>query len=123
MAELASLRFPDKWPDAPNPYDLVKAINDGEAEALAVIAEAAEHLGKALVWLIFTLDPEIVILGHPGDVLKEALLTPLREAVLRFGGGEASQLPRLVVSKLGGKLDDTAAIMAVVHRFKNNPAH
>jgi glucokinase len=121
MAELASLRFPTRWPEAPQPYELVKAVNDGEEEALAVVTEAAEYLGKALVWLIFSLDPEIVILGHPGDVLKEALLTPLREAVLRFGGGEASQLPRLVVSKLGGKLDDTAAIMAVVHRYKNNP--
>lgn len=120
MAELASLRFPERWPEAPQPYELVKAVNDGEEKALAVVAEAAEHLGRALVWLIFTLDPEIVILGHPGDVLKEALLTPLREAVLRFGGGEASQLPRLVVSKLGGKLDDTAALMAVIHRFKNN---
>jgi len=123
MAELASLRYPERWPEAPQPYELVKAVNDGDEAALAVITEAAEHLGKALVWLIFSLDPEIIILGHPGDVLKDALLTPLREAVLRFGGGEASQLPRLVVSKLGGKLDDTAAIMAVVHRFKNKSVY
>jgi len=121
MAELASMRFPEKWASAPQPYDLIKAVNDGEAEAHAVVAEAADHLGKVLLWLIFTLDPEAVIFGHPGDVLKEALLTPLREAVLRYGGGEAHQLPRLVLSKLGAKLDDTAALMAVVDRFRRNP--
>ncbi len=119
MAELASMRFPARWPKPPRPYDLVHAVHQGEEEALAVIAEAADHLGKALLWLIFTLDPEMVVLGHPGDVLAEALLAPLRDAVLRYGGGEARQLPRLVVSKLAAKLDDTAALMAVVDRFKN----
>lgn len=118
MAHLASLRYPDRWPAAPMPYALVQAVNAGEAEALAVVEEAADHLGKALLWLIFTLDPEMVVFGHPGDVLNEALLMPLRDAVLRHGGGEARQLPLLAVSKLGAKLDDTAALMAVIDRFK-----
>ena len=119
MAELAHLRFPEQWPAPPQPYNLVRAVNAGESEALAVVEEAADHLGKALLWLIFTLDPELVIFGHPGDVLGEALLSPLRDAVLRYGGGLARQLPRLAVSKLAAKLDDTAALMAVVDRFKS----
>jgi predicted NBD/HSP70 family sugar kinase len=86
---------------------------------LQVVEEAAGHLGEALLWLIFTLDPELVIFGHPGDVLGEALLTPLREAVLRYGGAEARLLPRLALSKLAAKLDDTAALMAVIDPFKN----
>lgn len=121
MAELAHLRFPDRWAAPPPPYNLVKAVNAGESEALAVVEEASDHLGKALLWLIFTLDPELVIFGHPGDVLGEALLSPLRDAVLRYGGGYARQLPRLAVSKLAAKLDDTAALMAVVDRFKSRP--
>lgn len=119
MAELANLRFPSVWPDPPRPYDLVKAINDDQPEAHEVITEAAHHLGKALLWAIYAYDPELVVLGHPGDVMGENLLTPLREAVLRHGGGEARQLPRLMVAKLGAKLDDTAALMSVIHRFKN----
>jgi len=118
MAELASMRYPALWPTPPRPYELVRAVNAGEEEAQQVIAEAADHLGKALLWLIFTLDPELVVFGHPGDVLGEALLTPLRDAVLRYGGAEARLLPRLAVSKLGGKLDDTAALMAVIDPFK-----
>jgi len=118
MAELASLRFPERWPTPPQPYDLVQAVNEGEQEALTVVGEAADHLGKALLWIIFTLDPELVIFGHPGDVLGEALLSPLRDAVLFHGGGEARQLPLLALSKLGAKLDDTAALMAVIDPFK-----
>jgi hypothetical protein len=38
--------------------------------------------------------------------------------VLHHGGGEAQQLPLLSVSKLGAKLDDTAALMAVINAFK-----
>lgn len=123
MAELASLRYPQHWPKPPRPYELVMAVNAGESEAMTVVVEAADHLGKALLWLIFTLDPELVIFGHPGDVLGEALLSPLRDAVLRHGGGEARLLPRLALSTLGAKLDDTAALMAVVDRFKNRQLH
>jgi glucokinase len=118
MAELASQRFPERWPAPPWPYDLVKAIKAGEAEALAVAAEAAEHLGRALVWLTALLDPDMIVFGHPGDLMGEALLGPLRESVLRHGGGEARQLPRLIPSKLGAKLDDVAALMGVINAFK-----
>jgi glucokinase len=118
MAELAAVRFPGVWPTPPKPYELVQAVNAGHDEALQVVAEAADHLGKALLWLIFTLDPELAVFGHPGDVLGEALLNPLRDAVLRYGGAEARLLPRLALSKLGAKLDDTAALAAVIDAFK-----
>lgn len=118
MAELARLRYPNVFPESLGPYDLVKAVLDGQPEALAVMDEAADHLGKALLWLIFSLDPEMVVFGHPGDVLNEALLSPLRDAVLRHGGGQAQQLPKLAISNLGAKLDDTAALMAVIDLFK-----
>ncbi len=118
MAELASLRYPEQWPTPPPPYELVRDVNAGDPAALSIIEVSADYLGKALLWLIFSLDPEMVIFGHPGDVLGEALLSPLRDAVLRYGGAEARQLPLLAVSKLAAKLDDTAALMAVIDRFK-----
>lgn len=118
MAELASLRFPEIWPTPPAPYDLVKFVNEGQKEALQVVNEAAEHLGKALLWVIFTLDPELVIFGHPGDVLGEALQKPLRDAVLNHGGAQVRLLPLLKKSALGAKLDDVAALMAVIDSFK-----
>lgn len=121
MAELAHLRFPAQWPSPPLPYELVRVVNEGQDEALQVITESADQLGKALLWLIFALDPELVVFGHPGDLLGEHLLTPLRDAVLRYGGAEARLLPRLALSKLGAKLDDTAALMAAIHAFKNQP--
>jgi glucokinase len=119
LAELASFRFPERWSKPPAPYELVKAANDGEAEALAIIREGADALGEVLAGLIFTLDPDLVIFGHPGDVLGETLLTPLREAVLTYGGAQARQLPRLSAAKLGAKLDDVAAMAAVIDHFKN----
>lgn len=118
MAELAQLRYPKRWPRGLSPYHLIKAAKAGESEALAVVAEAADPLGQALLWLIYSVDPEMVIFGHPGDLLGEVLLQPLRDAILRYGGTLARQLPRLNVSKLGTKLDDTAALMAVIDAFK-----
>ncbi len=119
MAELASMLFPEHWPEPPGPYDLVKACHAGEADAVAVVTEAAQHLGKALLWLIFSFDPEMVVFGHPGDVLGETLLNPLRDAVLRHGGGRARQLPILSLSKLGPRLDDLAALMAAAAAYQS----
>lgn len=118
LAELASFRFPERWSTPPDPYELVKAANEGEAEALAIIQEGADALGEVLTGLIFTLDPDLVVFGHPGDVLGETLLAPLRDAVLTYGGAQARQLPRLSAAKLGAKLDDTAAMAAVIDQFK-----
>ncbi len=119
MAELAQMRFPARWPTPPAPYDLVKAVNDGEREAIEVVAEGAGQLGKALVWALAILDPELVVFGHPGDLLGDAFMNPLREAILAQGGAGVRQLPRLVGSKLGAKLDDVAALMAVVDNFRH----
>lgn len=118
MAELASLRFLEHWEHPPDPYALVQAVNEGDKDALEVVKEAADHLGKAVYWITLTLNPELVVLGHPGDVLGTALLTPLREAVIRNGAGSARQLPRLVLSALGAKLDDVATLMAVINPYK-----
>jgi glucokinase len=119
MAELAQRRFPAHWPEPPAPYDLVHAVNSGDEDALAVVAEAGEQLGRALVWLLAVLDPELVVFGHPGDLMGEALLNLLRNALVEVGGSEVRELPRLVRSKLGAKLDDVAALMAVIDAFKN----
>ena len=118
MAELASMLHPDRWPSPPKPYELVQAVNAGEEAALDVIREAAGYLAKALEWVIVMLDPEVIVFGHPGDVLEENLLTPLREALTGSVAGRG-HLPRLVGAKLGAKLDDVASLMAVVDRFKN----
>lgn len=118
MAELASLRHPDHWPVPPQPYELVQAVNAGDQAAMGVVRESAGYLAKALEWIVAILDPEVIVFGHPGDVLGENLLAPLREALTGSGIAE-SKLPRLVGAKLGAKLDDVAALMAVVDRFKN----
>ncbi|MBG0770639.1 MAG: ROK family protein [Anaerolineaceae bacterium] len=119
IAELAHLRFPAHWPEAPAPYELVRAVRDGEEEALAVVAEAGEHLGKALAWLVAILDPDLVVFGHPGDLLGDVLFNPLQTALTAGLRGRRTPLPRLTGAKLGSKLDDVAALMAVINSFKN----
>ena len=118
MAELASQRFPKHWAAPPDAYDLVHAVIEGDEDALEVVREAADHLGMALFWTIITLDPELIVIGHPGDVLGEALMTPLREAVLKQVNEDERQLPQITFSALGSKLDDVAALMAVINPVK-----
>ncbi|MBG0771725.1 MAG: ROK family protein, partial [Anaerolineaceae bacterium] len=119
IAELAHLRYPAHWTETPAPYELVRDVRNGDEEALAVVAEAGEHLGKALSWLVAILDPDLVVFGHPGDLLGDTLFNPLQTALSTGLWGCQKPLPRLTGAKLGSKLDDVAALMAVINSFKN----
>ena len=65
----------------------VNAIEDaalaGDALALRVAHEAAEHLGIAVAGLLNLMNPALVILGGGLSRLGELLLAPLRETVRR----------------------------------------
>jgi predicted NBD/HSP70 family sugar kinase len=65
----------------------VTAIEDaalaGDALALRVAHEAAEHLGIAVAGLLNLMNPALVILGGGLSRLGELLLAPLRETVRR----------------------------------------
>ena len=62
--------------------EVYKAILEGDAGALKILAELGSWLGQAVGSLTAVLDPEIVVIGGGVSAAGDLLLDPIREAYL-----------------------------------------
>jgi predicted NBD/HSP70 family sugar kinase len=85
------------------------AAADGDATALRILAEAGEHLGRGISFLLNVLNPEMIVVGGPVAMAGEALLREVRGSVARH-----ALLPHgvaIVPSALGDKAELTGAVL------------
>ncbi len=115
IAKLAALRFPARWPSDPTAREIIELAGSGDTDALAVLDESADALGRGMGLLADILNPELIILGSLASRLNERYheraLASMRSEALP-GNFDAC---RVVVSALGERLQDLAALMAAVH--------
>lgn len=62
-AGLASRARQDARLDVDRAEDLLLRADAGESQALSVVQTGAEAMGRAIAWLVDTLDPEVVVIG------------------------------------------------------------
>jgi glucokinase len=62
--------------------EVYKAILEGDAGAIKILAELGSWLGQAIGSLTAVLDPEIVVIGGGVSAAGDLLLDPIREAYL-----------------------------------------
>ena len=67
----------------PNPEAIFSAAAEGDECARYVVDRALEYLGAALVSLMHTFDPEIVILGGNIAAAGPQLIAPIQDKVAR----------------------------------------
>ncbi|MFD9026656.1 ROK family protein [Streptomyces parvulus] len=85
--------------------DCAKAVESGDARALAVWRDAVDALADGLVTALTLLDPRVLIIGGGLAEAGETLFTPLRDAVRRRLTFQ--KLPQIVPAALG----DTAGCL------------
>ncbi|MCV2462845.1 ROK family protein [Streptomyces sp. ICN988] len=85
--------------------DCAKAVESGDARALAVWRDAVDALADGLVTALTLLDPRVLIIGGGLAEAGETLFTPLRDAVRRRVTFQ--KLPEIVPAALG----DTAGCL------------
>jgi predicted NBD/HSP70 family sugar kinase len=62
---------------------LTRAACDGDRLSRRLLAEAGEHLGRGVAFLLNILNPEMVVLAGPYVAAGEVILGPLRDSVAR----------------------------------------
>lgn len=99
--------------------DIVIAAENGDQEALEILALSGEYLGKGLSTLIDILNPEIIVLGsiyaRAGKFLKSAMMDVLRKETLI----RSLEACKIVPIGLGEDIGNYAAIAVAVYRAKN----
>ena len=112
LIKLAKLRQPGRWPEELTTRHLITAAREGDADALALVRESGEYLGRGLAMVIDMLNPEVIVLGSLAVALGDLWLGPAREMVRRESIGILAEACRIVPSALGAKIGDYAAFMA-----------
>jgi predicted NBD/HSP70 family sugar kinase len=95
----------------------------GDALALLVVREAAEHLGIGVAGLLNLLNPAVVIVGGGLARLGELLLEPLRETVRRRTLATSVAGSRIVTSQLGARAVAVGAATLLLQRALTDPRH
>ncbi len=62
---------------------ITRAACDGDRLSRRLLAEAGEHLGRGVAFLLNILNPEMVVLAGPYVAAGEVILGPLRDSVAR----------------------------------------
>jgi len=118
IASLAHLRNPAAFAEGVATSEVVKRALAGEPEALAIVHEAGEWLGKGLALLVDVLNPEIIVIGTLGIVLGDLVLEPAREILRQEALPISARACRVVPAQLGAKLMDMGCLMAACDAYR-----
>lgn len=95
----------------------------GDALALQVVREAAEHLGIAVAGLLNLLNPSVLIMGGGLTRLGHLLLEPLRSVVRSRTLASSLEVSRIVTSQLGAQATAVGAATLLLQRALADPRH
>ncbi len=100
---------------------LETAANAGDPLASRVVQEAAEHLGTVVASLLNLMNPSAVILGGSLCRLRERVLVPVREAVMRRTFVSAVASSEIMASALGDRAIAIGAATMVLEAVLADP--
>ena len=114
LVSRARLRQPERWPTETTPRDVISRALEGDAHAREIVAESGRWFGRGLALIVDMLNPDVIVVGTLGVVLGELLLAPARVALYEEALLRSVEACSIVPAQLGGKLGDTAALMAAI---------
>ncbi len=114
LVKLAAIRNPQRWPPGTSTAAIVQAALGGDAEALRLVEEMGNWLGKGLAVLVDILNPEVIVIGTLGVVLGDLVLEPARRTMRQEALALPVQACRVVAGQLGSSLGDVCALMAAI---------
>ena len=107
------------WPEYLSPEevtakDICIAAAEGDADALAIVEESADYLGRGISVLIDLLNPECIVIGsifaRAGDLFRPVMERVLKEEALV----QSLRVCRVVPAKLGEAIGDVAALTIAI---------
>lgn len=88
--------------DGSDGHELVAKARDGDADAVAALAEIGSRLGAGIASFVNVFEPELVVVGGGfGSAAGDLLLGPAREVLAREGLSPGKDTVRIVPAQLG----------------------
>ncbi|MCZ7542451.1 MAG: ROK family protein [Anaerolineae bacterium] len=116
LVYLARMRQPRRWAEPLATRTIVAAALDGDPDALALVREAGQWLGRGLAVLVDVLNPDRIVVGTLGVVLGDLVLEPARAAMRAEALAVSAAACAVVPAGLGARLQDVQALMGAIDR-------
>jgi predicted NBD/HSP70 family sugar kinase len=100
---------------------IAAAAHAGDPLASRVVQEAAEHIGTVVAGMLNLMNPAVVVFGGSLCQLREDLLRPIREAVVRRTFVSAVASSEIVMSALGERGVAIGAATLVLDAVLSDP--
>jgi glucokinase len=91
----------ERFGPAADAHRLVRLANEGDSDAVAILAEIGSRLGAGMVSLVNIFNPELIVVGGGFAAAGDLLLEPARERVAREALSPAREFVRIVRAELG----------------------
>jgi N-acetylglucosamine repressor len=101
-----------------DPAAITAAAREDDAVALRILADAGEHLGRGISYLVNVLNPEMVVIGGPIAEAGELLLKSVRTAVAHHA--LAPNGVAIVPSALGDRAELTGAVLLAMDQTQRS---
>ncbi|MCG3179093.1 MAG: Glucokinase [Phycisphaerae bacterium] len=113
---LAPFLFPARFDGPVEPRRLIELRDAGDAEATAVLAEAARRTGQAAAMLADIFAPQVIVLGSLAARFGPQWVQQVREAMEREALPARAATTRIATAGLGDRLQDLSPIAACLYR-------
>ena len=113
---LAQMRQPRRWQEPITTRMIVSAALEGDPDALALVREAGQWLGRGLAVLVDILNPDRIVMGTLAVVLGDLVLEPAREAMRAEALAISAAACEVLPAGLGARLQDVQALMGAIDR-------
>jgi predicted NBD/HSP70 family sugar kinase len=101
---------------------LIQFAQQGNAQAVAIIREAGEHLGIAIASLVNMINPGCVVIGGGLATAGNLLLDPLRATLRRRGLPVAAEHVAILPGALGADVVAIGGVTIVIQHAFSSPA-
>ncbi|MHC5058227.1 MAG: ROK family protein [Planctomycetota bacterium] len=114
MSMFAAWRFPERFAGSVTPEELKALSDSGDADARAVLDEAARRTGELAAILADLFAPEVVVLGSLARYLGPGWVELIRGRFREEALPANSERTRIVPSELAERLQDLSAVAPAV---------
>jgi glucokinase-like ROK family protein len=95
------------------PSWVIEAALAGDQQAISILSEVGQDLGRGIAILIQLFNPELIILGGSIAEAKNYILTPIQQALNIYSMAKLSEKTNISLSKLGKEVGLIGAIAVV----------
>jgi glucokinase len=114
LGKIANWKFPQRWPQIPNPKDICDLARTGDVQAQTVLEISARSVGELCATIGDFLRPDMILIGSLAKYLGEEWMDLVRQEFVEESMPQTVKHCSIRAAGLGERLQDCSALIVAV---------